>query len=103
MRVLELLWDSAQASETGERVAARVRERSESVEVIDLGTESREDARREAMLSVGTATRIGSKPEALFDDSGDPDFSDGAIVTEDERGRRDLHVGEAALDALDGE
>jgi hypothetical protein len=103
MRVLELLWDSERASETGERVAARVRERSEAVETVDLGTGSRPDARREAMLSVGAATRIGSKPDALFDDSGDPDFSDAAIVTEDERGRRDLHVGEAALDALDGE
>ena len=100
MRVLELLYDSARASETGQRVVDRVRERPESVETVDLGTGSREDARREAMLSVGAATRIGSKPEALFDDSGDPDFADAAIVTEDERGRRELHVGEAAIDAL---
>jgi hypothetical protein len=103
MRVLELLYDSARANETGQRVADRVRERPESVETVDLGTGSREDARREAMLSVGAATRIGSKPESLFDDSGDPDFADAAIVTEDERGRRELHVGEAALGALDGE
>jgi hypothetical protein len=103
MEVIELLWDSAEASETGERVATRVRERPETVETVDLGTGNRADARREAMLSVGAATRIGSKPAALFDDSGDPDFSDAAIVTEDDRGRRELHVGEAALAALDGE
>jgi hypothetical protein len=103
MRVVELLYDSARASETGERVAEHVRARPEDPATIDLGTGDREDARREAMLSVGAATRIGGKPDALFDEGGDPDFSDGVIVTEDERGRRELHVGEGALAALDGE
>jgi hypothetical protein len=100
MRVIELLHDSERASETGRAIVDRVHERPEAVEEIDLGTGERADARREAMLSVGEATRIGGKPDAIFDEAGTPDFADGAIVTEDERGRRELHVGEDALDAL---
>jgi hypothetical protein len=103
MRVIELLYDSARASDTGQRVAECVRERPESVDTVDLGTGSRDDARREAMLSVGAATRIGGKPDALFDADGNPDFADAAIVTEDERGRRELHVGESAIEVLTGE
>ena len=100
MEVIEFLYDSERASETGERLAERVRSRPENVDVIDLGTGDRADARREAMLSAGDATRIGSKPDAIFDDRGNPDFSDGVVVTEDDRGRRELYAGEAALAAL---
>ncbi|MEF8786566.1 MAG: hypothetical protein V5A45_11590 [Haloarculaceae archaeon] len=103
MRVIEFLYDSERASETGERLAERVRARQEGIDFVDLGTGSREDAQREAMLSVGDATRIGTKPAALFDDDGNPDFSDGVVVTEDDRGRRELSVGEAALAVLDSE
>jgi len=101
MRVIELLHDSERASETGRAVANHVYDRPEAVEEVDLGTGERADARRGAMLSVGNATRIGGKPDEIFDESGRPDFSDAAIVTEDERGRRDLHIGEAALAVLD--
>ncbi len=100
MQVIELLHDTERASETGQAVAERVRDRSETVTEVDLGTGDRADARRAAMLSVGNATRIGGKPDEIFDENGDPDFSDAAIVTEDERGRRELHVGEDALAAL---
>jgi hypothetical protein len=101
MRVVEFLFDSAAATETGRQVARLVDDRLETVETIDIGgAESRADARREAMLSVGSATRIGGKPDALFDDDGDPDFSAGAVVIEEETGRRDLYVGEEAVDVL---
>jgi hypothetical protein len=101
MRVVEFLYDSERASETGQRVARLVADRAESVTTVDLGTaDDRADARREAMLSVGAATRIGGKPDALFDDDGDPDFSDGAIVTQEETGRRSLLVGADAVEAL---
>ncbi len=103
MRVIEFLYDSQRASETGERVAERIQARPEIVDTVDLGVGSREDAQREAMLSVGDATRIGTKPDALFDDDGTPDFSDGVVITEDDRGRRELAIGEAALELLDSE
>jgi hypothetical protein len=101
MRVVEFLFDSETASATGRQVSALVDERPETVETTDLGTaKSRDDARREAMLSVGAATRIGSKPDALFDDDGNPDFSMGAVITVEETGRRDLYVGNRAVEAL---
>jgi hypothetical protein len=104
MRVVEFLFDSEAASETGRRVATLVDERSETVETTDLGTaKSRDDARREAMLSVGAATRIGSKPDGLFDDDGAPDFSAGAVIVVEETGRRDLYVGERAVEILTGD
>lgn len=101
MRVVEFLFDSEAATATGRQVSTLVGERPETVETTDLGTATgRDDARREAMLSVGAATRIGSKPDALFDDEGDPDFSAGAIIVEEETGRRDLYVGERAVEIL---
>lgn len=100
MRVIEFLYDSERASETGKQVAERVRERPEEVAITDLGAGDRDDARREAMLSVGDATRIGTKPDTLFDDDGNPDFSDGVVITEDDRGRRELAIGEEALSLL---
>lgn len=102
MRVIEFLYDSERASETGERLAERIDSRPDDVETVDLGSGDRADARREAMLSVGEATRIGTKPDELFDESGDPDFSEGVVITEDERGRRELTIGADALDLLAG-
>jgi hypothetical protein len=100
MRVVEFLYDSERADETGQRVAALVDER-ESVSVTDLGrADDRADARRRAMLAVGEATRIGGKPDAIFDDDGNPDFGAGAVITEAADGRRDLYVGSEAVDAL---
>lgn len=104
MRVVELCHDSERATATGERVAALVADREEDVSVTDLGSaDSRDDAQREAMLTVGEATRIGGKPDAIFDADGNPDFSDGAIVVEESTGRRDLYVGTEAIDVLTGE
>lgn len=101
MEVLTLCHDSERATATGRAVAEAVDARPEEPGVVDLGGGDRADARREAMLTVGEATRIGTKPDAVFDEDGNPDFSDGVIVTEDERGRRELHVGVDALEALD--
>ncbi len=104
MRVVEFLYDSERADETGQQVAAAVDDRDEHVDVVDLGTaQNRADARRQAMLTVGSATRIGGKPDSLFDEDGNPDFSAGAIVVEEETGRRDLYVGDDALDVLESE
>jgi hypothetical protein len=101
MRVVQFLYDSERAGETGQRVARLVEERPEGVDVTDLGTaDDRGDAQRAAMLSVGAATRIGGKPDAIFDEDGNPDFSAGAVVIEQETGRRDLYVGGDAVDAL---
>lgn len=52
------------------------------------------------MLLVGESTRIGSNPEETFDEAGNPDFSMGVLITEQETGRRDLHISEEMLDAL---
>lgn len=101
MRVVTFLTDSERATQTGTRLAELVADRPEDIDVIDLGVaDDRDAARREAMLAVGSATRIGTKPEAIFDENGDPDFSDGAVVTVAETGRRTLRTGSDAIEAL---
>jgi hypothetical protein len=52
------------------------------------------------MLVIGESTRVGSKPEEIFDDAGNPDFSMGVLITEQETGRRDIHIGDEMLEAL---
>lgn len=79
--------------------------REEAVDVVDAAVEedspeNREDALRDAMLTVKEAVRVGSMPDALFDETGKPDFSDGALVTQAQTGRRRLHVGPDALAVL---
>jgi len=102
MRVVSYVYDS-------KAVPAHVREcldelasREAEPELIDVeAADDREDGRREAMLTVKNAVRIGSTPGELFDEDGTPDFSVGALITEAETGRRTLHIGTDALDALE--
>ena len=104
MRVLTYVYDSATAETHVEQVLARLAERPEEVERHDVAaSENRADGIREAMLTVRNAVRIGTNPEGIYDDDGRPDFSAGAMITEAETGRRTLHVGADALDALDEE
>jgi hypothetical protein len=101
VRVLRYIYDSATADPAVERVLDRLEAREEAVERVDLATaDDPADARREALLAVGEATRIGRKPSGLYAADGTPDFSAGALITEEPTGRRDLHVGREALAAL---
>jgi len=102
MRLREFIYNSETATDAAEQVRDRLREREGAVEVLDLETaDSEADARRAAMLSVGDATGIGSKPDAVFDDEGHPDFAPGVLILDRDTGERELHVGADALDALD--
>jgi len=104
MRALTYVYDSANADAHVEAVLDRLAERPESVERVDVAAfDDRADAMRAATLAVKSGVGIGTTPEELFDDDGDPDFSPGALITEAETGRRRLHVGADALDALDAE
>jgi hypothetical protein len=101
MRVVSYVYDSkavpAHVGECLDELASR----EEEPELIDVeAAEDREDGRREAMLTVKNAVRIGSTPGELFDEDGTPDFSVGALITEAETGRRTLHIGTDALDAV---
>jgi Pyruvate/2-oxoacid:ferredoxin oxidoreductase gamma subunit len=101
MEVVAYLYNSDTGSDTVQTVLERLEDRDATVTRIDLTTaQEPADARREAMLMVGTATRVGAKPDAIFDDEGTPDFSPGVLITEEAKGRRDLHVGEEALEVL---
>lgn len=71
----------------------------DGVELVDVADGP--DARREAMLALRESVRIGENPDAIYDDDGTPEFGTGVLVTEDETGRRHLHVGRDALEALD--
>jgi len=104
MRVVTYIYDSATPEDHVERVLARLDEREESVDRVDVDAgESRADGLREAMLTVRDAVRIGTSPDGIYDAEGNPDFSAGAMITEQPTGRRELHVGADALAALDGE
>lgn len=104
MHVLRYLYNSGTADEHVERALDRLADREEAVEYTDVGAADDPDAaRREAMLAVGQAVRIGGKPSGVFDEDGDPDFSAGAMIVEAETGRRTLHVGRDALEALRSE
>jgi len=100
MRVVTYVYDSATAESHVEQVLAALDERDESVERLDIDGDDRENTLREAMLTVRDAVRIGTSPEGIYDDDGRPDFSAGAMITEQPTGRRELHVGTDALDAL---
>lgn len=101
MRVLAYVYDSADADAHVHAVLDRLQAREESVDLVDVA-EAAEDSsgHREAVLTVKRAVRVGSLPEDLFDARGRPDFSAGALVTEAPTGRRSLHVGPAAAEAL---
>jgi hypothetical protein len=104
MRVLTYVYDSGDADTHVEEVLTALEGREESVDRIDVAAYAdREDAIREATLAVKSGVGIGTTPDTLFDQDGDPDFSPGALITEAETGRRRLHVGTDALDALEGD
>ena len=108
MRVTAYFYDSETAEPHVEAVLDRIEARGEAntAELYDLAAaEDRDAARREVMLRVRDAVRIGTNPEGIYDENGDPDFSAGALITEEPTGRRSLHVGQEALAALedDGE
>jgi len=97
MRVRSYVYDSADPASHVDAVLAELDAREEDAEVVDVSGGA---TRRDAMLTVKEAVRVGSPPDVLFDEDGRPDFSAGALVTEAETGRRTLHVGSDALAAL---
>jgi hypothetical protein len=104
MRAITYVYDSGTLDPHVRAVLDRLDDREESVDRIDVAAfADRADAMREATLAVKSGVGIGSTPEALFDGDGNPDFSPGALVTEADTGRRQLHVGADALDALAAE
>jgi hypothetical protein len=44
--------------------------------------------------------RIGENPAGIYGEDGTPDFAAGVLITENEVGRREIHVGSDAVDAL---
>lgn len=104
MQVLTYIYDTETADDHVAWVLDRLETRYESVEYIDLGiADDRDDARREAMLAIGQATRVGGKPSGVFDEDGNPDFSSGAVITEEPTGRRKLHIGTEVVQVLQSE
>jgi len=103
MDVHAFVYDSAAASEHVERVLADLRERAAETTLVDVADGDAETQRREAILTVKNAVRIGSLPEKLYGEDGTPDFSAGVLITEAETGRRSMHVGREAVDALESE
>lgn len=104
MRVVSYVYDSTRAGPTVAATLDAIASREEAVDLIDVGTGGdREDVRREALLTVKSAVRVGSLPDALFDGDGRFDVSAGVLITEAPTGRRSLHVGREALKALGAE
>jgi hypothetical protein len=97
MGVLTFIYNSDRTSAAVDQALARLEDREEPIEYIDTGDDGSE---REAMLVIGESTRVGSKPDAIFDDAGNPDFSMGVLITEQETGRRDIHIGDEMLEAF---
>ncbi|MFB6121698.1 MAG: hypothetical protein ABEJ68_11360 [Halobacteriaceae archaeon] len=98
MRVIDFVYDSASAPPHVTAVLDAIETREEDVRILDVSGDA---SRRDASLAVREAVRIGDYPEELYGDDGTLDFSPGALVTEAPTGRRTLHVGADALDALD--
>jgi len=98
VRAIDFVYDSAAAPDHVPAVLAALDARDEAVRVLDVSGDA---THREASLAVRDAVRIGDYPDALYGDDGTLDFSPGALVTEAQTGRRTLHVGPEALDALD--
>lgn len=104
MRILNYIYNSEIAGDHVECVLERLKDRSETIEYNDISAaDNRDAAHREALLTVGQTVRIGGKPNEIFDEDGDPDFSTGVMITEDTTGRRELEVGAEALEALRSE
>lgn len=101
MRVRTYIYDGETAAPHVAAVLERLSSRDESVDYLNLAAAGDRDAAlREAMLTVRESVRIGTNPDGIYDDDGNPDFSAGVLVTQEPTGRRRLHVGEDALEAL---
>lgn len=101
MRILSYVYDSSKVTPQVVKTLNLIETSEEEVNVLDIATANDpEAARREAMLTVKEAVRVGSVPGQLFDENGEPDFSRGALVSEESTGRRSLHVGAEALKLL---
>lgn len=104
MRATDYIYDSERTDAVVEAVLGRLADREEEPEYLDVGTaEDPEAARREAMLTVRESLRVGENPPGIFDEEGNVDFSAGVLITVAETGRRGLHVGDEALEALEGD
>jgi hypothetical protein len=104
MRATSYVYDSSDADTHVNAVLDLLESREEETTLLDVAmVEDGDDTHREAMLTVKSAVRIGSPPEALFDGTGRPDFSPGALITEEATGRRSLHTGTEALETLRAE
>jgi hypothetical protein len=101
MRVRSFIYNSAAAEAGVERVLELLEERPADVEYHDVGSGDTEDARREAMLTLRESMRIGENPGGIYGEDGTPEFATGVLVTENEIGRREIHVGSDALAALE--
>jgi len=100
MRVRAFIYNSGVAAEHAERVRALLADREETVDFHDVGSGDADDARREAMLTLRESMRIGENPDGIYGEDGTPDFATGVLITENDIGRREVHVGRDALDAL---
>lgn len=102
MRVISYVYDSADPAEYVDSVLDALADREEDIEYVDIAAaESRADGRREAMLTVKNGVGIGTPPDRLYGEDGRPDLSVGALITEEATGRRSLHVGRDALEAVE--
>lgn len=101
VRVRTYVYDGETAAPHVAAVLERLSNRDESIDYLNLAAAGDRDAAlREAMLTVRESVRIGTNPDGIYDDEGEPDFSAGVLVTQEPTGRRRLHVGAAALEAL---
>lgn len=98
MRVRSYIYNSGVERARVERVLDLLADRPEAAELLDIGAEDTE--RREAMLTLRESMRIGQNPEGIYGEDGTPDFATGVLITENEVGRREIHVGSEAVDAL---
>ncbi|WP_222920070.1 hypothetical protein [Natrinema sp. SYSU A 869] len=104
MRVQSYIYNSETAAEHVETVLERLSDRDESIDYLDIAAaDDRDDAIREAMLTVRESVRIGTNPDEIYDEDGNPDFSAGVLVTKAPTGRRTLTIGADALEELDDE
>lgn len=102
MRVRTYIYDSTTAADHVDAVLAALEDREEAVDPLDVGVaDDPGDARREAMLTLRESLRVGENPDGIYDAEGRPDFGTGVLITETEVGRRSVHVGDEALDALE--
>lgn len=97
MRVREYIYNSETTPAHVEATLDALADRDDAT-LLDVA--DGEGALREAMLTLRESVRIGENPDAIYDADGDPDFVTGVLVTEDDTGRRHLHVGPEAVDAL---